>query len=60
MRDLVAVISAHQLSRSHRAILLLANGEHTLPDLARLSARPVEEVVALVQELEEHGLVYYY
>jgi len=60
MRDLVAVISAHQLSRSHRAILLLANGEHTLPDLARLSARPVEEVATLVQELEEHGLVYYY
>lgn len=60
LRDLVAVISAHQLSRSHRAILLLANGEHNLPDLARLSARPVEEVALLLQELEQHGLVYYY
>jgi len=60
LRDLVAVISAHQLSRGHRAILLLANGEHSLPDLARLSARPVEEVAMLLQELEQHGLVYYY
>ncbi|HLY31242.1 MAG TPA: DUF4388 domain-containing protein [Ktedonobacterales bacterium] len=60
LRDLVAVVSAHHLTRSHRAILLLANGEHTVNELARLSSKPVEEVSALLQELEQRGLVYYY
>ncbi|MEO7001722.1 MAG: DUF4388 domain-containing protein [Ktedonobacterales bacterium] len=60
MRDLIAVVNAHNLSRSHRAILLLANGEHNVLDLARLSSKPLDEVVALLDELERHGLVYYY
>jgi len=60
MRDLIAVVNAHNLSRSHRAILLLANGEHNVLDLARLSSKPLEEVVALLDDLERHGLVYYY
>ena len=60
MRDLIAVVNAHNLSRSHRAILLLANGEHNVLDLARLSSKPLDEVVALLDDLERHGLVYYY
>ncbi len=60
VRDLVAVISAYNLGRNHRTMLLLADGEHTVLDVARLSSKPVEDVVALLAELERHGLVYYY
>ncbi len=60
VRDLMAVVTRHNLSRSHRTILLLADGEHTLLDLARLSSKSIEEVLALLTDLETRGLVYYY
>jgi hypothetical protein len=60
VRDLMIVVNTHGLSRSHRTILLLADGHHTVLDLARLSSKAVEEVVALLEELEGKGLVYYY
>lgn len=60
VRDLISVVSAYNLSRNHRTILLLADGEHTVLDLARLSSKPVEEIVALLADLERLGLVYYY
>ena len=58
VRDLMSVVSAHNLSRNHRTILLLADGEHTILDIARLSSKPVDEVVALLIDLERAGLVY--
>ena len=60
VRDLMTVVTAHSLSRSHRTILLLADGEHTVLDLARLSSKSVDEVTALLGDLETRGLVYYY
>ena len=60
VRDLISVVSAYNLSRNHRTILLLADGEHTVLDLARLSSKQVEEIVALLADLERLGLVYYY
>lgn len=60
VRDLMQVVTSHNLSRSHRTILLLADGEHTVLDLARLSSKPVDEITALLGDLEERGLVYYY
>ncbi|HEU5346578.1 MAG TPA: DUF4388 domain-containing protein [Ktedonobacterales bacterium] len=60
VRDLMSVVSAYNLSRSHRTILLLADGEHTVLDLARLSSKTVEEVAALLASLERLGLVYYF
>jgi hypothetical protein len=60
VRDLMVVVTTHNLSRSHRTILLLADGEHTVMDLARLSSKPVDEVRGLLDELEGRGLVYYY
>jgi hypothetical protein len=60
VRDLMAVVTTHNLSRGHRTILLLADGEHTVLDLARLSSKSVDEVSALLSELEARGLVYYY
>ena len=60
VRDLMNVVTAHNLSRSHRTLLLLADGEHTVEDLSRLSSKPLDEVTGLLDELETRGLVYYY
>jgi hypothetical protein len=60
VRDLMSVITTYNLSRGHRTLLLLANGEHTILDLVRISAKPVEEVMQLLAELERYGLIYYY
>ncbi len=60
VRDLMSVVTAHNLSRSHRTVLLLADGEHTVEDLSRLSSKPLDEVTGLLDELETRGLVYYY
>jgi hypothetical protein len=60
VRDLITVVTTYNLSRAHRTVLLLADGEHSVLDLARLSGKPVEEVSTLLGELEGRGLVYYY
>jgi hypothetical protein len=60
VRDLMTIVATYNLSRGHRTILLLADGEHTIIDLARLSSKSVDEVVQLLAELEHYGLVYYY
>jgi hypothetical protein len=60
VRDLMTVVTAHNLSRNHRTVLLLADGEHTILDLARLSSKSVDEIIALLADLEVRGLVYYY
>jgi len=60
VRDLMSVVTAHNLSRNHRTVLLLADGEHTILDLARLSSKSVDEITGLLADLESRGLVYYY
>jgi hypothetical protein len=60
VRDLISVVNTYNLSRNHRTILLLADGEHTVLDLARLSSKQVDEIMALLADLERLGLVYYY
>jgi hypothetical protein len=60
VRDLMTVVTAHNLSRNHRTVLLLADGEHTILDLARLSSKSVDEITVLLTDLEIRGLVYYY
>ncbi len=58
--DLMAVIQRYGLSRAHRTILMLADGEHNVIDIARLSSKQIEEVQTLLGELEGYGLVYYH
>jgi Domain of unknown function (DUF4388) len=60
VRDLMAVVTTYHLSRSHRSILLLADGTHNVLDLARLVSKSVDEVTQLLAELEARGLIYYY
>jgi hypothetical protein len=60
VRDLMSVVTSHNLSRSHRTILLLADGSHNVLDLARLASKSVDDVTQMLAELEAHGLIYYY
>jgi hypothetical protein len=59
VRDLINVVTQYNLARSHRTVLLLADGEHTIQDISRLSGKPVEDVVQLLRDLEERRLVFY-
>jgi Domain of unknown function (DUF4388) len=59
VRDLINVVTTYNLARSHRTVLLLADGEHTVQDISRLSGKPVEDVVQLLRDLEERRLVIY-
>ncbi len=58
--DLITIVTSHNLSRGHRTLLLLADGEHNVLDLARLSSKSVDEVTTLLNDLEMRGLIYYY
>lgn len=60
VHDLMTVVTTHNLSRGHRTLILLADGEHNVLDLARLSSKSVDEVTTLLNELEMRGLIYYY
>jgi hypothetical protein len=60
VRDLMVTVTTHNLSRSHRTVLLLADGSHNVLDLARLASKSVDEVTQLLAELEARGLIYYY
>lgn len=60
VRDLMTVVTSQNLSRGHRTLLLLADGEHTVLDLARLSSKSVDEVMSLLADLESRSLIYYY
>lgn len=46
-----------QLPRMHRRLLLLINGQRNVPELARLMVRNLNEVQALLNDLERSGLV---
>ena len=59
VRDLINIVTKYNLARSHRTVLLLADGEHTVQDISRLSGKHVEDVVQLLRDLEERGLVAY-
>lgn len=59
-QDLMAVVQGYGLSRAHRTVLMLADGDHNVLDMARLSSKRIEEVQSLLGELEGHGLIYYY
>lgn len=45
------------LSRAHRQLLLLIDGSRTINELVRLTGRPAEEILRLLQELEHIGVI---
>jgi len=46
-----------QLTRGHRRLLLLINGQRSVHELARLMVRNLNEVQVLLNELERSGLI---
>ncbi|HET8908578.1 MAG TPA: DUF4388 domain-containing protein [Ktedonobacterales bacterium] len=58
VRDLNTLVATYSLSRGHRTVLLLANGQHTVGDMARLSAKSVDEVLQLLSDLKGFGLIF--
>jgi hypothetical protein len=56
-QDIPRLALRYQLSRAHRTLLLLADGEHTVRDLARLVGRSEEEALALFSDLFRLGLI---
>ena len=60
MRDLMTVVTTHNLTRNHRTILLLADGQHNILDIARLASKSIDEVTQLITDLQTRGLIYFY
>ena len=58
VRDLKTIVATYGLSRGHRTVLLLANGQHTVLDMARLASKSLEEVYQLLNDLRNFGLIY--
>jgi hypothetical protein len=56
-QDIPRLAASYQLSLAHRAILLMADGEHTIAELARLSRRSEEEVLRLLTDLLQLGFI---
>ena len=46
-----------KLSRAHRHLFLLIDGNRTIAELVRLTGRPTEEILRLLQELEHIGVI---
>jgi hypothetical protein len=46
-----------RLSRAHRHLFLLIDGNRTIAELVRLTGRPAEEILRLLQELEHIGVI---
>lgn len=56
-QDIPRLAASYRLSLAHRSMLLMADGEHTIAELARLSRRSEEEVLRLLTDLLQFGLI---
>lgn len=50
-------IEQNRLSRSHRQLFLLINGQRTAQELARLAAKNEQDLQALLRDLERIGVI---
>lgn len=60
LRDLMTVVTTHNLSRLQRTMLLLADGTHDVLDIARLASKSLDEVTQTLADLQGKGLIYFY
>lgn len=56
-QDIPRLAANYHLSWAHRALLLLADGTHTVAELARLAGRSEDEVLRLLNDLIRLGLI---
>lgn len=57
LAEALRLIEQRGLSRYHRRLLLLIDGQRALPELARLMGRGPDEVAVMVRELERFGAI---
>lgn len=57
LQDIPRLAASYHLSWGHRALLLLADGAHTVAELAPLSGRSEDEVLRLLNDLMRLGLM---
>jgi hypothetical protein len=55
--DALRFIERYHLSRHHRHIFFLINGQRSMIDVARLTKRPLHEIQQTLVELEYYGLI---
>jgi hypothetical protein len=56
--DVLPLFGAMGLTRAHRQLFLLIDGQRSVSDLRRLSVRGAEEVRKLLADLEDAGLIW--
>src|SRR6266700_2097688 len=57
VNEVLPLFGAMGLTRVHRQLFLLIDGQRSVPDLIRLSARGAEEVRRLLVDLERAGMI---
>lgn len=55
--DSLHLLAQRGFSRAHRQLFLLIDGSRTIPELIRLTGRPIEEILRLVHDLEYIGVI---
>ena len=58
LQDTLRLIEHYQLSRSHRQLFLLINGQRSLKELMHLVGKEREEILALLHDLESLGVIH--
>lgn len=56
-REVLPLFGSMRLTRTHRQLFLLIDGQRSIPELIRLFARGDGEVYALLADLERAGLI---
>jgi predicted transcriptional regulator len=52
-----SLMESMNLSRLHRRLFLLIDGQRSVPELANLTGRRVDEIMALLDDLQRLGLI---
>lgn len=55
--DALRLLEQAGLSRTHRRLLLLIDGQRAIPELVRLMGRHLEEILRLLHDLERIGVI---
>jgi hypothetical protein len=55
--DALRLIERYRLSRHHRHIFFLLNGQRSAADIVRLTRRPLYEIQQVLEDLEQYGLI---
>lgn len=55
--DALRLIESYRLSRHHRHIFFLLNGQRSAADIVRLTRRPLYEIQQVLEDLEQFGLI---